>query len=114
MVVILSRYAKVQFCPSKMFRTPVTPHKTNLLMSEITVRRPKSTIGEEMPLGRQSTNQILDFVGMHVLAAVCDQLPQAFPTFILQRAFTSGYREHPRSVTATHPTLFYSYCHGVP
>ena len=39
MVVVLSRYAKVQFCPSKMFRTPVTPHETNLLLSEITVRR---------------------------------------------------------------------------
>ena len=37
MVVVLSRYAKVQFCPSKMFRTPVTPHETNLLLSEITV-----------------------------------------------------------------------------
>ena len=39
MVVVLSRYAKVQFCPSKMFRTPVTPHETNLLLSEITVGR---------------------------------------------------------------------------
>ena len=39
MVVVLSRYAKVQFCPSKMFRTPVTPHATNLLLSEITVCR---------------------------------------------------------------------------
>ena len=39
MVVVLSRYAKVQFCPSKMFRTPVTPHATNLLLSEITVWR---------------------------------------------------------------------------
>ena len=37
MVVVLSRYAKVQFCPSKMFRTPVTPLATNLLLSEITV-----------------------------------------------------------------------------
>ena len=27
----------VQLCPSKMFHTPVTPHETNLLLSEITV-----------------------------------------------------------------------------
>ena len=37
MVVVLSRSANVEFCPSKMFRTPVTPHETNLLLSEITV-----------------------------------------------------------------------------
>ena len=40
MVVVLSRSANVEFCPSKMFRTPVTPHATNLLLSEITVRQP--------------------------------------------------------------------------
>ena len=38
MVVVLSLSANVQFCLSKMFRTPVTPHETNLLLSEITVR----------------------------------------------------------------------------
>ena len=36
-MVVLSLYANVQFCLSKMFRTPVTPHETNLLLSEITV-----------------------------------------------------------------------------
>ena len=44
MVVVLSLSANVQFCLSKMFRTPVTPHETNLLLSEITVR----------PVGRTS------------------------------------------------------------
>ena len=39
MVVVLSLSANAQFCPSKMFRTPVTPHATNLLLSEITVCR---------------------------------------------------------------------------
>ena len=39
MVVVLSLSANVQFCLSKMFRTPVTPHATNLLLSEITVWR---------------------------------------------------------------------------
>ena len=39
MVVVLSRSANVEFCPSKLFRTPVTPHETNLLLSETTVRQ---------------------------------------------------------------------------
>ena len=39
MVIVLSLSANVQFCLSKMFRTPVTPHATNLLLSEITVSR---------------------------------------------------------------------------
>ena len=37
MVVVLSLSANVQFCPSKMLRTRVTCHATNLLLSEITV-----------------------------------------------------------------------------
>ena len=39
MVVVSSLLDNVVFCPSKTFRTPVTPHKTNLLLSEITVGR---------------------------------------------------------------------------
>ena len=37
MVVVLSLADDVEFCPSKVFHTPVTPHATNLLLSEITV-----------------------------------------------------------------------------
>ena len=39
MVVVSSLLDDVAFCPSKTFCTPVTPHETNLLLSEITVRQ---------------------------------------------------------------------------
>ena len=47
MVVVLSLADDVEFCPSKVFHTPVTPHATNLLLSEITVGQGGIQIGRE-------------------------------------------------------------------
>ena len=38
MVVVSSLADDFEFCPSKVFHTPVTPHATNLLLSEITYK----------------------------------------------------------------------------
>ncbi len=79
MVVVLSLADDVEFCPSKVFHTPVRPHETNLLLSEITVWRPDSLNCENVHCQDRQCQEERDSYLLDLLSAAIETCHATIP-----------------------------------